>query len=161
MATRAYLDASRLTDIMISSSATPRKRCRIDENYLTPARTPRPPRDIFRTPLQPLPTPVNVNAAINFAGFVDGHTPVPKRRKVAREVTRDELIRLGSERRAREAAEGLRKQEEEREHRRQDEKLQREAAELKLKCAMQDLRTRGYPTLFSFVNAFLHTKDPI
>jgi hypothetical protein len=41
---------------------------------------------------------------------------VPKRRKVDREVAQDELICLGSERRAREAAEGLRKQEEEREY---------------------------------------------
>ena len=32
---------------------------------------------------------------------------------------------------------------------------------MKLRCAMQDLRTRGYPTLFSFVDAFLQTKDPI
>jgi len=34
-------------------------------------------------------------------------TPVPKRRKVAREVTQDELTRLGSERQAREGAEGF------------------------------------------------------
>jgi len=161
-ATRAYRDASRSTNtavIIMSSSATPRKRSCIDENYHTPARTPHAPRrDIFRTPLQPLPTPVNT---INFTGFVDGHTPVPKRRKVAREVTQDELTRLGSERRAREVAEGLRKQEEEREQRRQEEQLRREAAELKLRSAMQDLRTRGYPTLFSFIDAFLQTKDPI
>ena len=26
---------------------------------------------------------------------------------------------------------------------------------------MQDLHTRGYPTLFSFIDAFLQTKDPI
>ena len=144
----------------MSSSATPRKRSYIDENYHTPACTPHAPRrDIFRTPLQPLPTPVNT--AINFAGFVDGHTPVPKRRKVAREVTQDELTRLGSERRAREVAEGLRKQEEEKEQRRQEEQLRREAAEQKLRSAMQDLRTRGYPTLFSFIDAFLQTKDPI
>jgi len=125
----------------MSSSATPRKRSCIDENYYTPARTPHAPRDIFRTPLQPLPT--HANTAINFAGFVAGHTPVPKQRNIAREVTQDELTRLGSERRAREAAEELRKQEEEREQRRQKEQLRREAAELKLRCAMQDLRTRG------------------
>jgi len=47
------------------------------------------------------------------------------------------------------------------EQRRQEEQLRREAAELKLRCSMQDLRTRGYPTLFSFINAFLQTKDPI
>ena len=132
----------------MSSSATPRKRSRIDENHHTPVRTLHKPRDIFRTPLHPLPT--TVNTPVNFVGFVDGHTPVPKRRKLAREVTQDELTRLGSERRAREAAEGLRKQEEEREQCRQEEQLRREAAELKLRCAMQDLRTRGYPTLFSF-----------
>ena len=54
---------------------------------------------------------------MNFAGFVDGHTPVPKRRKIAKEVTEDDLARLGRERRAREAAEGFRKQEEESEER--------------------------------------------
>ena len=54
------------------SSATPRKRSYIDEIYHTPARTPHAPRDIFRTPLQSLPTPVNTG--INFVGFVDGHT---------------------------------------------------------------------------------------
>ena len=59
--------------------------------------------------------PVNINSALNFAGFVDGHTPVSKRRNIAREVTQDDLARLGRERRAREAAEALRKQEEERE----------------------------------------------
>jgi hypothetical protein len=145
--------------IIMYSSATPQKRSCIDENCHTPARTPRAPRDIFRTPLQLLPTPVN--NAISFVGFVDGHTPVPKRRKVAREVTRDELTRLGSERRAREEAERLRKQEEEREQHRQEEQQRREASELKLRFAMEDLRTRGYPTLFSFINAFLQTKEPV
>ena len=126
-----------------------------------PARTPHTSRDIFRTPSQPLPPPVNLNTATNFAGFVDGYTPVPKRRKVAREVSQDNLTRLGRERRARENAEGLRRQEEERERCRQEEQLRREAAEVKLRCAMQDLRARGYLTLFSFINAFLETKDPI
>jgi hypothetical protein len=127
----------------MSSSATPRKRPCVDENYHTPACTPRTRRDIFRTPLQPLPTPVNIDSAVNFAGFVDGHTPVPKRRKIAREVTQDDLAQLGRERRAREAAEGLRKQEEERERCREEEQLRREASETKLRCAMQDLRAEG------------------
>ena len=103
------------------SSETPQKRARINENHHTPALTPRTPRDIFRTPLQPLPTPVN--SAVKFAGFVDGDTPVPKRRKIAKEVTQDDLARLGRERREREAAEGLRKQEEERERCREEERL--------------------------------------
>ena len=145
----------------MSSSATPQKRARVNENSHTPACTPRTSRDIFRTPLQPLPTPVNVNSVVNFTGFVDGHTPVPKRRKIVREVSQDDIARLGRERRAREAAEGLRKQEEERERCREKEKQQREASEMKLRCAMQDLRAHGYPTLFSFINAFLETKDPI
>ena len=147
---------------MSCASTTPQKRVHVNENSHTPACTPRTSRDIFRTPLQPLPTPVtNVNPAVNFAGFVDGHTPVPKRRKIAREVTQEDLARLGRERRAREAAELLRKQEEERERCREEEQLRREASETKLRCAMQDLHARGYPTLFSFINAFLETKDPI
>ena len=147
---------------MSCASTTPQKRVHVNENSHTPACTPRTSRDIFQTPLQPLPTPVtNVNPAVNFAGFVDGHTPVPKRRKIAREVTQEDLARLGRERRAREAAELLRKQEEERERCREEEQLRREASETKLRCAMQDLRARGYPTLFSFINAFLETKDPI
>jgi len=96
---------------------------------------------------------------VTFAGFVDGHTPVPKRRKIAKEVTQYDLARLGMERRAQEAAEGLRKQEEERERCRQEEQLRREASETKLRCAMQDLRARGYPTLFSFINAFLDQRS--
>ena len=98
---------------------------------------------------------------MNFSGFVDGHTPVPKRHKITREVVQDDLAQLGRERRAREAAEGLRKQEEERERCREEEQLQQEASESKLRCAMQDLHGHGYPTLFSFINAFLETKDPI
>ena len=69
---------------------------------------------------------------MTFTGFVDGYTPVPKRRKVAREVSQDDLTRLGRERRARETAEELRRQQEEGERRRQEEQLQREAAEMKL-----------------------------
>ena len=53
----------------------------------------------------------------------------------------------------------LRKQEEERERCRGEEQLR--PSETKLRCAMQDLCARGYPTLFSFINAFLETKDPI
>jgi hypothetical protein len=87
-----------------------------------------------------------VNSAVNFAGFVDGHTPVPnlKRRKIAREVTQDDLARLGRERRAREAAEGLRKQEEERERCREEEQLWREASQTKLRCAMQEGKNRPH-----------------
>jgi hypothetical protein len=143
---------------MIHSSPTPQKRPRVDENYHTPAHT---PRDIFRTPLQPLPTPHNLTPAANFAGFVDGHTPVPKRRKVARQVSQDDLARLGRERQARETAEGLRRQEEQKARCRQEEQLRRQAAEMKLRYAMQDLRARGFPTLYSFINALLETKDPI
>jgi len=87
------------------------------------------------------------------------HTPVPKQHKIAREVTQDDLTRLGREQRAQEAAEALRKQEEERERCREEEQLRREASETKLRCAMQDLYAQGYPTLFSFINAFLETKD--
>ena len=146
---------------MSYSYATPRKRSRVNENGHTPAHTPHTPRDIFRTPLQPLSTPVNVNTAIKFSGFVDGCKPVPKRRKVTKQVTHDELTRLGRERREQEAAEELRKQEEEMEKRWQEEQVRQEAAKMKLRCAMQDLRTRGYPTLFSFIDAFLETRDPI
>lgn len=115
-ATCAYRDATRSTEralsscIMSYSSANPQKRARIDENYHTVC-APRTPRDIFRTPpLQPLPTTVNVNSAVNFAGFIDGLTPVPKRRKITREVMQDDLARLGREHWAQEAAdsEGLR-----------------------------------------------------
>jgi len=96
---------------MSYSSATPQKRVHVKENSHTRART---SRDIFRTPLQLLTTPANVNSAVNFAGFVDGHTPVPKRRKITREVTQDDLARLERGQWAPEAAEGSRKQEEER-----------------------------------------------
>ena len=85
--------------------------------------------------------PVNVNSAVKFAGFVDGDTPVLKWRKIAKEVTQDDLTWLGREQREWEAAEGLRKQEEERERCREEEQLRWEASETKLKCAMQDLRT--------------------
>ena len=83
--------------VMSYSSATPQKQAHIDENYHTPACTPHTPHDIFWTPLQPLPTSVNINPAVNFAGFVDGDTPVPKQRKIARVVTWDELAWLGRE----------------------------------------------------------------
>ena len=121
--------------VMSYSSATPQKRARINENYHTPACTPRTPCDIFRAPLQPLPTSVNVNPAMNFAGFVDGDTPVLKQCKIARIVTQDELTWLGRERRAREAAEGLRKQDEERERCREEEQLRWEASQTKLRHA--------------------------
>ena len=115
--------------IAMSSSATPQKRARVNENSHTPACTPCTSQDIFWTPLQPpLPTPVNINSVVNFAGFVDGHTPVPKRCKIVREVLQDDLAQLGREQRAREAAEGLREQEEERERCREKEKQQREAS---------------------------------
>jgi len=53
----------------------------------------------------------------------------------------------------------LRKQEEERERCREEEQLQCKASKMKLRCALQDLCAWGYPTLFSFINAFLETKD--
>jgi len=71
------------------------------------------------------------------------------------------LVPSPRERRAREAADLLRKQEEEKERCGEEEQLWQEASEMKLRCAMQDLHARGYPTLFSFINAFLETKDPI
>ena len=65
---------------------------------------PHTPRDISRTPLQPLPTPINT---VNFASFVDGHIPVQQWCKVSGKVTHDDLTRLGRERRAQEAPRGL------------------------------------------------------
>ena len=94
--------------VMSCTSTTPQKRVHVNENSHTPACIPHTSQDIFRTPLQPLPMPVtNVNPAMNFAGFVEGHTPIPKRCKITREVTQDDLTQLGREQQAQEAAELL------------------------------------------------------
>ena len=53
----------------------------IDENYHTPPQTPHTPRDLSHTI-----TATNDNTAVTFT-----YTPVPKRRKVAREVSQDDL----------------------------------------------------------------------
>ena len=81
--------------------------------YLCPNDARSPDKDTFRHYYGHYPYLSTLTLAVNFAGFVDGHTPVSKRSKVTRQVTQDDLICL--RKRAQEAAERLRKQEKERE----------------------------------------------
>ena len=136
-------------------SSTPRKRLHNDENAGTPTRVPNIPRDPFCTPFQPhQPTSFTPSMpVIRSDSFVDGVTPVKKKRRVVRKHTDKELAelrRVAAESRALEQAHAKEK----------DNELEKKQKTLKLNQALQGIRGAGFKTLHSFLDALMNTDDP-
>ena len=135
--------------------STPRKRLHNDENAGTPARVLNTPRDPFRTPFQPqqptLFTPTT--PVIRTDSFLDGFTPVAKKRRVVRNYTQEEITEMrhaAAERRAHEQAQA-------KERDAKHEKMQKNS---QLNQALQAIREAGFKTLHSFMDTLMSTEDP-
>ena len=136
--------------------STPRKRLHNDENAGTLARVLNTPRDPFRTPFQPhqptLFTPTT--PVIRTDSFLDGFTPVEKKRRVARNYTQEELAEIwhmSAERRAHEQAQAKER----------DAKHTKMQKNSQLNQALQGIREAGFKTLHSFIDALISTDDPM
>ena len=136
-------------------SLTPRKKSHNDENAGTPARVLSTPREPFRTPFQPhQPTSFAPSTpVVRSDSFLDGFTPVQKKRRVARKHTDEELAELrraAAERRAYEQAQA----------KEQDDELEKKQKTSQLNQALQGIRGAGFKTLHSFLDALMNTEDP-
>jgi len=124
---------------------TPRKRLANDENA-----SPRTPC----TPINVLSTPVNG------VTFIDGFTPVPKRRRFAKPFTAEDITNARLERQSREKEEAERRADEEQARRHEEEAVRQQEEVVKLNSALNGITNAGYPTLYSFTSALINTKDP-
>jgi hypothetical protein len=137
------------------ASSTPRKRLHNDENAGTPARVFSTLRDPFRTPLRPhQPTSFTPSTPIvRSDSFVDGFTPVEKKRRVTRKHTDEELTEL---RRAAAECRAL----EQAQAKEQDDELEKKQKISQLNQALQGIRGAGFKTLHSFLDTLMNTDDP-
>ena len=137
------------------SSSTPCKRKHNDENAGTPARVISTPRDPFRTPFQPhQPTSCTPSTpVVRSHSFLDGFTPVEKKRRIVRKHTDEELAEL-----QRAAAEQRAHQQIQAKEREAD--LEKSQKISQLNRALQSIRGAGFTTLHSFLDALMSTDDP-
>ena len=108
----------------------------------------------FHTPLANMPTP-------NSLSFIDGFTPVQKKRKVARQFTAEDILNSCESRKAQDQAETERRKEVERMQLEVEGDRQRKDEEQRLNEVLKFIEGVGYPTLYSFVNALITTRDPV
>jgi hypothetical protein len=100
----------------------------------------------FHTPLANTGTPNSLN-------FIDGFTPVQKKRKVTRKFTAEDILNSQDIYEERQKESERRQMEEEADR-------QRKAEEQRLTEVFKTIE-REYPTLHSFLNALITTKDPV
>ncbi|PPQ97245.1 hypothetical protein CVT26_000771 [Gymnopilus dilepis] len=118
------------------------------------------------TPAQPQPTParaslltpVNTHSPTTFT-FLDGLTPVPKKRRVARAFTGEDLANMRDERAKRDAEEAEARKEEEKRAEEEDRRLRKKDEAAKLNAALDGIKNSGYETLDAFLTALLNTED--
>lgn len=138
---------------------TPRKRSHNDENAGVHTPTPRSRPLLFRTPLQPTQPTSNrgISTPVSHGSFVDGHTPVPKRRRTALSLTPSEITRIQDQMKgAHGEAQAVREAENEKEREREKAKEDQEIIE---QC-LSDIRRRGI-TLHGFLDKLFHSKDRV
>ena len=139
--------------------STPRKRLHNDENAGTPARVNNTPRDPFRTPFRPqqptlfAPTTPISTPVIRTDSFLDGFTPVEKKRRVARNYSQEEIAEIRHAAAEQQAHEQAQAKERDAKHK----KMQKIS---QLNQALQGIREAGFNTLHSFVDALMSTDDP-
>ena len=152
---------------------TSRKRSETDEN--TPLRAPRTPASSLHNPTNssfhfinafssPVPAFQTPSASVQTAGsltFIDGFTPVQKKRKVTRQFTAEDILNVRDTRKEQDQAEEERRKEEERKWLEEEEDRQRKEEEERLNEVLKFVERVGYPTLHSFINALITTRDPV
>jgi uncharacterized protein YdaT len=135
------------------------RRSHTDENANAPTYHPQPPRDPFRTPLlarQPtqlsLGTPINLETSFIIS---DGITPTPtgKKRRVAQNLSQEEIQLLRDEHQAKQKECAERKEQ-------ADEESRRRQKRSRIDNAMTALKACGFPTFHDFLADVLTAEDP-
>jgi hypothetical protein len=155
---------------------TPRKRSETNENtplqaLRTPARSSHNHNNgsfqfintssspfSFHTPSANMSTPKSLS-------FIDGFTPVQKKRKITRQFTAEDILNSYDSRQAAQAQDLAEDSEERRKEvekmQLEEEDRQRKDEEQQLNTVLKFIESTGYPTLHSFVNALITTRDPV
>jgi hypothetical protein len=97
--------------------------------------------------------------------FIDGFTPVQKKRKVTRQFTAENIVNSCDSLKMQDQADSEERKRQEVERTRletmEKEDKQRKDEEERLNEVLKFVERVGYPTLYSFINALITTRDPV
>ncbi|KAF8178238.1 hypothetical protein BJ912DRAFT_1063227 [Pholiota molesta] len=148
--------------------STPFKRSRNDENANISRSTPARARDPFRTPLrsisqsQPNVTPANLPQASsthNSFVFLDGSTPVPKRRRFAKDIQPSEHKDLIRKRQEAEEQKAKMATEQAAKDREMHEQYQRDLLTSQVNRVLQYIEDVGFSSVYHFLHVFFSNRE--